>query len=529
MSSTFSGFYVAKSGIQAAQTSLSITGQNISNVDTKGYTRQSVVTKTAGSSTNDMRYASSEANVGGGVSCNDVIQNRDPYLDVRYRLENAKAGKTSAQLDTLNQLESIFDEISTDGLDTQFTNLVSELQTLSADPTDTVTQNSEETQCLLLTQTFNDTASQIDQVQNLLKGSFQTDQVDHVNNILKNIAHLNSEIKSADVSGSSALELEDNRNALIDELSQYIPIETSSNAVSVGGGVTVYENKIDFAAGDQKFNLINGNECRQFSLAADSSGKIATSPVTVNLINYDGKAVTTSNDGSVSLTNGNINDYLTSGSFSGTLDMLNGTGDFAAGTESTACGIGYYRSMLDTLAQSFANMMNAANSTTDGSYNLPLFTTDDGTTTSGITAANISLSDAWKKSNGTYLTTSKDSDDAGTNVLYMISQFSKENTYTTDGTSTGQPFFTGTFQECVTNISTTLGLQIYDINRQNTTYASVLNDIDTQRLSASSVDVNEEGINLIMYNQALTASSRFMTTLDEALDTIINNMGVVGR
>lgn len=529
MSSTFSGFYVAKSGIQAAQTSLSITGQNMSNINTKGYTRESVDAKTVGSSTNDMRYASTASNVGGGVSCSDVVQSRDVYLDVRYRLENAKAGETDAQMGTLNQLESVFDEVSNSGLDTQFTNLISELKNLSSAPTDTVTQNAVETQSLLITQTFNDTSAQINEVQSQLTDSFQTDQIDHVNSVLQNIAHLNAEIKSADVSGSSALELEDSRNTLLDELSQYLPVEVSSKAVSVGGGKTVYENEVDLTAGGQKFNLINGDDCCQFSLATDASGNVAASPVTVILKNSSGTAVTASNDGSVSLTNGNINDYLTSGSFSGTLDMLNGKGNFAEGTESTSYGIGYYRSMLDNLAQSFANIMNQANSTTDGSYNLPLFTTNDGTTTSGITASNISISAAWDKAKGNYLTTSKNSGDAGTNILYMISLFSKENTYTTDGTDTGKSFFTGTFQECVTNISTTLGLQIYDVNRQNTTYSSVLKDIDTQRQSVSSVDVSEEGINLIMYNQALTASSRFMTTLDEALDTIINNMGTVGR
>jgi flagellar hook-associated protein 1 FlgK len=43
------------------------------------------------------------------------------------------------------------------------------------------------------------------------------------------------------------------------------------------------------------------------------------------------------------------------------------------------------------------------------------------------------------------------------------------------------------------------------------------------------VDINEEAISLIQYNQALAASARFMTTADEVLDTIINNMGLAGR
>ena len=57
----------------------------------------------------------------------------------------------------------------------------------------------------------------------------------------------------------------------------------------------------------------------------------------------------------------------------------------------------------------------------------------------------------------------------------------------------------------------------------------MLNNIDTRRQALSSVDINEEAINLIVYNQALSASARFMTTVDECLDTLINNMGIVGR
>ncbi|XOQ49346.1 MAG: hypothetical protein ACFWUM_10630 [Eubacteriales bacterium] len=60
MSSTFSGYYVAKSGIQAARASLQITGQNMTNVNTNGYTRQRVDCSTIGPNTSNMRYASGE-------------------------------------------------------------------------------------------------------------------------------------------------------------------------------------------------------------------------------------------------------------------------------------------------------------------------------------------------------------------------------------------------------------------------------------------------------------------------------------
>lgn len=522
MSSTFSGFNIAKSGIQTAQANLDITGQNMANVSTKGYTRQRLDTYAVGTSTTNMRYASGDPGIGEGVNIKGATQIRDAYLDVRYRMENPKIGDTSTQLECLNDLQNLFDETSNDGLDSQFKDLLSKLQTLSGSPTDSVTQSTVRTSSLLLVQAFNNDAKQIDEIRNEQVNSLETNGVSKVNDLISSIAHMNSEIKSSNISGDPALELLDQRNQMIDELSQYANIEVSSKDISIGSGNTVSELSIDMVSGNQKFNLIDDNQGRQFSLAKDASGGV-TFPVTIQLKNADGTAVTSSNDNSATLTNGNINDYLTTGTLSGALKQLNGKGDFATGSQSTERGIDYYESMLDNLAQSFADMMNKANSTTAGSYNKPLFTQTDGTTTSGITAANISLSSAWVNANGNYITTSKDDGAAGSNVLSIINQFSTKQPYETD---TGKVFFNGTFQDCVTNISSTLGLQIQDVTRQNTTYQSTLDDIDKNRSSNSSVDINEEGINLISYNQALEASSRLMTTLDEALDTIINKMGV---
>ena len=527
MRSSFSGFYVAKSGIQAAQANLQITGQNMSNVNTEGYTRQRVDTSAVASSSNNMRYSNkADLSVGGGVECNSTSQVRDPYLDVRYRMENAKVGDATAQLDTLTELENMFDEITSDGLDAQFKDLTSQLQTFVSSSSDSVVENIVKTSSLLLVQSFNNTSEHLNEIRNQETDSLETNKIADVNNLLKNISELNKEIKSSDISDCPALELMDQRNTMIDKLSAYVNIEVSANTVSVGGGRTVSELSIDLVSGDQKFNLLENDQYKQFGLVKDSNDKVKT-PVTIVLNNANGIAVTASNDGSASLTGGNINSYLTSGALSGSLDMLNGKGVFADVSESTKNGIGYYQGLLDNLAQSFANIMNAANSTTTTvPYNKPLFTTTDGTTTNNVTAANISLSKAWNESTDAYITTSKTTGNAGSNILSMISALSEERTYTTNG---GTAFFNGSFQECVSNISSTLGLQIENMDRQNATYTATLGDINTDRLSVSSVDTNEEGINLIMYNQALTASSRFMTTLDEALDTIINNMGRVGR
>ena len=62
----------------------------------------------------------------------------------------------------------------------------------------------------------------------------------------------------------------------------------------------------------------------------------------------------------------------------------------------------------------------------------------------------------------------------------------------------------------------------------NSDYNSLL-QIDTNRDGVSGVDLNDEAMNMMQYQKAYTAACRLMTAVDEALDRLINNTGVVGR
>ncbi|MGX8702398.1 flagellar hook-associated protein FlgK [Caproiciproducens sp.] len=536
MSSTFSGFYVAKSGIQAARANLQITGQNMTNVNTTGYTRQRVDSYSVGPTGSNMRYTGGNLALGNGVYCGGTSQIRDPYLDIRYRAEHAYVGKTDVQLDTLSDLEDIFDESSKDGLSAQFSDLITQLNTLASSPTYS-SENIVKNSAMLLTKAFNSASQQLSKIRKEQTKSLQDDAITKVNNLLKNIAHLNQEIKSSEISGTSALELTDQRNTMIDELSKYANIEVSTKTVEVGSDRSVSELHIDLVSGDQKFSLVANGDYSEFSMETDAG----TGCVTMSLDNAAAKTPVQAvgSDGTPlfdSVTGDPVvmgNADLTEGAFGGYLSMLNESGEFDSVTGER--GLGYYEKMLDKLAGDFADTMNRVNSTNDDGDNKPLFTTEDGTTTTGITAGNISISNAWNTATSSYITATKqtgsvDTSSKGDNVLYMISELGKDKTYKTTDDADAKTLFTTSIDSFMSDLSVSvLALQKSDVGRQNTTYNSTLAEIDTQRASISSVDVNEEGINLIMYNQALTASSRFMTTLDEALDTIINKMGIVGR
>ena len=525
MRATFSGFYIAKQGLNAARAQLEVTGQNITNATTKGYTRQCVDTYAVGPYSQNTRYAlTKDAHIGYGVQISGSSQLRDPYLDVRYRRENAKVGEAAAQYNGLTDLGYLFDSATEESFDTQFSDIVTQLQTLSNKPSDTVSENLVKTSVSLLLQMFNNYSSQLDSLREQHIDNLNNGTILNANQCLSGIAELNQAIKSASLSGNSALELKDQRNLLLDQLSQYVNIEVAYSPVNVGGGVSVEELSVNMIApnGD-KFNLIDNESFRQFEMTENGD------TIGIRLLEANGAVVETSVNGSINLTGGDISDQLNTGSFYGELKYINGEGEFGD-PPSKVRGLPYYQKMLDTIALEFAHVMNEANRGADGTEK-PLFASS--VTGETMSAGNITISDEWSQATGSYITKTKEVASGGTentddnsNILHMISLFNQKNAFQTEN---GYALFSGTFQECISNISATQGLEKENISSQYKIYASNIEDIDTLRKSISTVDTDEEAINLIMYNQSLTACSRFMTTLDEALDTIINRMGIVGR
>ena len=108
---TFGSFTAARMGIYVSQSSLNVTGNNIANINTTGYTRQRADISSL-YSTGEARYANGlDLNIGYGALVESVSQLRDPYLDIRYRNENASLGAAEAMQKGLDQIAHILDEV----------------------------------------------------------------------------------------------------------------------------------------------------------------------------------------------------------------------------------------------------------------------------------------------------------------------------------------------------------------------------------------------------------------------------------
>lgn len=388
---TFGAFTTARLGIYASQKALEVTGHNISNINTTGYTRQKVdqVSLRVGATNH---YASAYGGAtGSGTLITGMSQFRDPYLDIRYRTENANVGAMDTKLNGLKELSSILDEVGTGSagnegegiLAAQFQDLRNQLAKLTGDQTTeeeflTLVRTSADSLVKLL----NNFSKRIDEVRDNQVGRL-TDDVAQVNDILANIRTLNESILKQEMFGDSALELRDQRNLLIDDLSQYIKIDVSYSPVQIGAGKSV-DKLVIKTSGDPSVPLVDGDYTGKLTMASakaknpvpgglpflDAAGNPAKEadaaevPYTFKLsklTNRNGQVL----DGSDSHDFGDTELY---GGLQASRELLTEEGEFTSGamdkldsSSATKRGIPYYQKALDALAQKIATVFNGAN------------------------------------------------------------------------------------------------------------------------------------------------------------------------
>ena len=271
ITSSFSGFTAARLGLYAAQYGLNLTSNNTANINTHGYTRQVLQQDSFRSGATDMYSSPYAVNIGNGVLTTGVNQIRDPYLDLRYRNESSNVGSADARLSTLDSLAAFFDEVGKgngDGvIEKQISDLMTQFQNLSFNAGqhefDTLVRSSATT----LAQLFNDYSNQLDDIEaNLVNGLEQ--DLETVNGILQSIRDLSSSIRKADIHGDPALELRDQRNLLIDELSSYMKIDVSYGVEDLGEGFKVEKLIIKVGSGEYatRPTLIDGIYATEISI-----------------------------------------------------------------------------------------------------------------------------------------------------------------------------------------------------------------------------------------------------------------------
>ena len=134
--STFGTFTMARLGIFVSQQALNVTGNNITNINTDGYSRQQIDQTSMYYGSADRYISKYELRANGGALATGVNQLRDQYLDIRYRNETTKVGQMETKLSGLDQIAEVFDEVAKgeqgEGvLEARFNDLIQHLENLS--------------------------------------------------------------------------------------------------------------------------------------------------------------------------------------------------------------------------------------------------------------------------------------------------------------------------------------------------------------------------------------------------------------
>jgi flagellar hook-associated protein 1 FlgK len=342
MTSTFSGLNTALSALYAQRQALDVTGQNIANANTDGYSRQKVTLQSVGGSAVPAMYAVS-SNVGGGVAVSGVQRTVDQFLEQQGRTEHAKASYLTTQQGTLANVEQLFNEPSDTGLASQLSDMWANWSDVANNPGDGAARSQLLEQAATVANSLHDAHSAL--ATQWSSGREQLDAVvAQVNTMAANVADLNAAIQRATQAGLPANELSDQRDQLVMNLAEM----TGATAKAGDDGI------VDVYVGGRA--LVHATDSETLQVVGGSSLDTATDqPVGLQW----------SRDNSAALAD--------SGQVAGLVEALNST-------------LPGYASQLDGVAASLASTVNAGQ---QAGYDLA--GNPGGDFFTGTTAATISV------------------------------------------------------------------------------------------------------------------------------------------
>lgn len=501
----FFGYYNANRGLMAAQNAMSVINQNISNVNTAGYSRQRLDLQAFDPYNRPNMAQLTIGQIGQGPVIQQITRSRDLFLDAQYRLSNSKLGTNSSTNLSLQQIEGILNEPSTEGINSTMQNFFDSAQAMSLHPETAATRSSFIQQAVDLTGIFQQQAMQLADLRRNLVGdplvpaSFTTSQlainVNDINNKLATIATLNQNIVSVKAAGAQPNDLMDQRDKLLDDLSKLVDIQ-----------VTNYDSgQIDLSIGGEVM-IRNTRQLDSLSIV-ENTGVVP--------LPDDVPALIQTTNGGVVLNDG-AGTEITSGVIKGIMDM--GGND---PTLTTARGM---MGKLDNLIGNIVNELNTLQANgrdQNGNLGPVALILNDPTINPGQTLDIFHWTVNTAVINDPSLVAAA-IDDAtsstgfagvgdGRNALLMAQI--KTQVFVALGTNVTD-YFNGAVSK--------LGIDTQSYQSSTTAQGNQVQSIDASRQSVSGVNVDEETIDLMRYQRAFEATSKTLKAIDEVMQTIIN-------
>lgn len=467
---------IARTAITTHQVAIQTIGQNVANAQTEGYSRQRVVIR----SLDPVRFP--YGNIGTGISIGTVERSRDAVLDGNYRLESERSGYFTSRRDTLERLQEVLGEPNDSALSTQLDAFWGSWSDLANAPTSSAARSLVAQRGRTLAGTLNSMAERV-RGEDLGARTRLADSVTEFNSLAQEIGRLNARIVPAEVGGHLANDLRDERDRLLDRLSQLAEVRVVDR---IDGSMSVHIGTV---------TVVDGIDARTLEVRQATGGVALALAGDVNVlqdvggslqgvaevINRDLPATMARLDALAGAIVGRVNAVHRTG-WSAAGDVLTGGG---AWTVPPVAGQGSQVDFFDPARVTALEMRLSAAVDADAST---------------IAAGNVRGA-------------------TGNNAvaLGMAGFRESQASVLRDGSATEYTSFADYWRAAVTTVAldTRAASQGADASEVLVTQA------DNRRTSISGVSIDEEMIAMMKTQQAYAAAAKLVATADEMLQTLI--------
>jgi len=559
-------------GIYLNQTSLNTVGHNIVNAATDGYSRQNTNPVATAAEHRTGLYNTLE--VGTGVDALSITRSRDIFADFQFRQENSTKGYYETMSNNFDKLEAIFNDSTNVGVADAISALYQSWSALSTEGPTAANRTTVIEKSKIFSDAIQTAAKQLQEQINAQYDEIKNHTI-HVDETLEQLATLNRQIVGAEADGSMANDLRDQRDLLTDELSSYFNLSVTENELGayqiVGNGAMLvngfarlhlkYDDAgvssalygVDYGVNDHQIRIkesdvvfapSNGilkahydaiQDCKdQLDTLADIATYMLTTLNDQHAAGYDMNGEMGRNFFGVSgydydyeYDPEKLYNYMNITDTDGTVSRVTGIKIINAMNVNTDFDqIGGYKYVAAATAYKDVNAQNEwitytadtnmndykidwNNRTGDGTnavYVSELFNMSfDTIVSAGRSNAAIIQKYTLKDANGNEVL------DANGNKTYI--------------TSLGKNSLNSYYQEAMTAIS----VEASSLDTTIEQHDIIMTQIENLRDSTSGVDWNQELTEMIKFQKGYQSCARCLTAMDECLDRLVNNTGMIGR
>jgi flagellar hook-associated protein 1 len=462
MGSLSASLNIAAQSLDAEQTAIQTTTNNIANVNTPGYSRE------VANFEDNPPVEIGNLTLGSGVDISQVTSLRDAVLDLRVNQETQQQGALNSLVSSGQQIQSLFNETSGAGLQAPLTAFFNSLSALSANPSDPSTRQAVLTAAQNLASGFNQSSNNLTQIQQGEDLSV-TQSVSQINTLTSQLAAVNVQVVAATGAGQNSGPLVDQQQQLLNQLSNLIDV----SSINAGNGslTLTTSSGAPLVVGGQSFQLTTqANPTTGFQDVYSQGSDITTA--------------------------------ITGGELAGEIQTRDQQ-------------IPSILSSLDSLASTLATAVNTQNAQgydLNGNAGGNIFVPPPAGGVGAAASLAVAITDPSLIAASGGPAPGSAGDNANANALLAIQNQTIDN---------GQ-----TPLNAYSNLVFQIGNQVSTAQSNQNSGSLVLQQLQNLQAGVSGVDINEESANLIRFQSAYTASAQISGIIDTLMQTTIDMVPV---